>query len=64
MKYLKPYPCFALQWEPTLKGYLQFLGESKVVYETFEDIMKQASHPECECAAVLALQEQLFIPKR
>lgn len=39
---------FCLQWSPSLKGYLQFLAESEVVYKTFEDIMTEASHPECE----------------
>jgi heme oxygenase len=33
-------------WAPTLKGYLQFLAESKVVYETFEDVLKDERHPE------------------
>lgn len=36
-------------WAPTLWGYQQFLAESKVVYNAFEDIMHQASdawHPE------------------
>lgn len=31
---------------PTLAGYQQFLAESKVVYETFEDIMRDEAHPE------------------
>eukprot|EP00878_Enallax_costatus_P013978 GHUV01014617.1.p1 GENE.GHUV01014617.1~~GHUV01014617.1.p1 ORF type:complete len:184 (+),score=52.94 GHUV01014617.1:597-1148(+) len=35
-----------LQWAPTLNGYLQFLAESKVVYETFEDVLKDEKHPE------------------
>jgi hypothetical protein len=56
-----------LQWAPTLNGYLQFLAESEVVYNAFESIMQEASHPECECpassrqqaAAYQASQEQL-----
>jgi hypothetical protein len=42
---------FCLQWAPTLWGYQQFLAESKVVYDAFEDVMHQVSdswHPECE----------------
>jgi hypothetical protein len=38
----------ASQWTPTLKGYLAFLNESKAVYETFESIMADGRHPECE----------------
>lgn len=33
-------------WAPTLQGYLQFLAESEVVYNAFESIMQEASHPE------------------
>eukprot|EP00882_Tetradesmus_deserticola_P004021 GHRQ01004248.1.p1 GENE.GHRQ01004248.1~~GHRQ01004248.1.p1 ORF type:complete len:263 (+),score=79.28 GHRQ01004248.1:105-893(+) len=33
-------------WAPTLKGYLQFLAESEVVYSAFESIMQEAAHPE------------------
>eukprot|EP00775_Hariotina_reticulata_P008943 gene8943-9120_t len=33
-------------WDPSVKGYLQFLAESQEVYQTFESIMKAASHPE------------------
>jgi hypothetical protein len=40
-----------LQWAPTQQGYLQFLAESEVVYNAFESIMQEASHPECECPA-------------
>jgi hypothetical protein len=41
--------CFlCFQWAPTLNGYLQFLAESEVVYNAFESIMQEASHPECE----------------
>ncbi len=36
------------QWAPTLNGYARFLAESKIVYQTFEDIMAGAGHPECE----------------
>lgn len=33
-------------WAPTLNGYARFLAESKIVYQTFEDIMAGAGHPE------------------
>lgn len=36
------------QWEPTREGYLRFLVESKTLFQTLEDIVAQASHPECE----------------
>ena len=34
--------------EPSLKGYLQFLAESRVVYSTLEQIMAEAPKQECE----------------
>ena len=37
-----------LQWEPTREGYLRFLVESKTLFKTLEDIVAEASHPECE----------------
>jgi len=33
-----------MQWVPTREGYLQFLAESKVMYEALETIMAEASH--------------------
>eukprot|EP00238_Polyblepharides_amylifera_P008170 CAMPEP_0196584734 /NCGR_PEP_ID=MMETSP1081-20130531/48288_1 /TAXON_ID=36882 /ORGANISM="Pyramimonas amylifera, Strain CCMP720" /LENGTH=205 /DNA_ID=CAMNT_0041906053 /DNA_START=378 /DNA_END=995 /DNA_ORIENTATION=- len=32
------------QWQPTREGYLQFLSESKAVYQAMEDIMMRASN--------------------
>ena len=32
---------------PTRKGYLQFLAESKAVYDTLEQIVEDAAHPDC-----------------
>lgn len=41
-----------LQMTPSLQGYLQFLAESKVVYDTFEDVLTDKRHPECkECSS-------------
>jgi len=37
-----------MQWVPTREGYLQFLAESKVMYEALETIMAEASHDSCE----------------
>jgi heme oxygenase len=31
-----------MEWKPTVEGYLNFLVESKVVYNTFESLMKNA----------------------
>ena len=36
------------QWEPSHRGYLQFLAESQVVYNTLDGIIAEASHPECK----------------
>ncbi|XP_004513605.1 heme oxygenase 1, chloroplastic-like isoform X2 [Cicer arietinum] len=33
------------KWEPTVDGYLRFLIDSKVVYDTLEKIVQQASYP-------------------
>lgn len=37
-----------LQWKPTREGYLRFLVESELVYDALEQIVQQASVPECE----------------
>lgn len=36
-----------LQWQPTREGYLQFLAESRLLFQTLEDIMAEAPHPDC-----------------
>lgn len=36
------------KWEPTVDGYLRFLIDSKVVYDTLEKIVQQASYPYCK----------------
>lgn len=36
------------QFVPTREGFLAFMVESKVVYDAFEDIARQAVQPECE----------------
>ena len=37
------------RWEPTVEGYLRFLVDSKLVYDTLERIVEKAAFPECEC---------------
>lgn len=34
------------KWEPSHRGYLQFLAESQVVYTTLDSIIAEAEHPE------------------
>lgn len=41
------------KWEPTVEGYLKFLVDSKLVYDTLETIVGQASFPECEFVSFL-----------
>lgn len=41
------HPC-TLQWEPKLAGYMQFMAESKVVYDTFEELLAAGAQPYCE----------------
>lgn len=38
----KPWP----KWEPTIDGYLKFLVDSKLVYDTLDKILDQADFPE------------------
>jgi heme oxygenase len=38
----KPFP----KWQPTREGYLKFLAESKTLFETLEDIVEAAPHPD------------------
>eukprot|EP00262_Sarcandra_glabra_P005585 TRINITY_DN17307_c0_g1_i1.p1 TRINITY_DN17307_c0_g1~~TRINITY_DN17307_c0_g1_i1.p1 ORF type:complete len:288 (+),score=43.76 TRINITY_DN17307_c0_g1_i1:121-984(+) len=33
------------KWEPSIQGYLRFLVDSKVVYDTLETIVQKAAHP-------------------
>lgn len=33
------------KWEPTIEGYLKFLVDSKVVYDTLEDVVQKATYP-------------------
>ena len=35
------------QWEPTREGYLKFLAESKALFQTLENIVEEAPHPDC-----------------
>lgn len=41
------------KWEPTVEGYLKFLVDSKLVYDTLETIVGRASFPECEFVSFL-----------
>ena len=50
---------FALQWQPTRQGYLNFLAESKVVYDTLERLVAEAPRPECEHLSQPSLVTQL-----
>lgn len=37
------------KWEPTVDGYLRFLVDSKLVYDTLEGIIEKAPFPSCKC---------------
>lgn len=45
---LTPPHCACLQWQPSRRGYLRFLTESKQVYDKLEGIVAEAPFPECE----------------
>jgi heme oxygenase len=36
------------KWEPTVDGYLRFLVDSKIVYDTLEKIVQDAAYPYCK----------------
>lgn len=36
------------KWEPSIEGYLRFLVDSKLVYDTLEEIVEKAPIPSCE----------------
>ena len=36
------------KWEPSIDGYLRFLVDSKLVYDTLEEIIQKAPIPSCE----------------
>ena len=36
------------KWDPTVDGYLRFLVDSKLVYDTLEGIVDKAAFPSCE----------------
>lgn len=36
------------KWNPSVEGYLKFLVDSKLVYDTLEKIVHEAPHPFCE----------------
>lgn len=37
-----------VKWEPTFDGYLRFLVDSKLVFDTLETIVSNAAYPYCE----------------
>jgi heme oxygenase (biliverdin-producing, ferredoxin) len=43
------------KWEPSVEGYLRFLVDSKLVFQTLEAIVERAAVPWCECSALLSL---------
>jgi heme oxygenase len=40
------------RWEPTAEGYLRFLVDSRLVFQTLEDIVDRAAVPWCEWTAI------------
>lgn len=42
-----------VQWQPTRQGYLNFLAESKQVYDTLERLVKEAPQEECEYKSLI-----------
>jgi len=48
------------KWQPTVEGYLRFLVDSKLVFETLEAIVDRAAVPWCQCTATLLLPACFF----
>ncbi|TQD93445.1 hypothetical protein C1H46_020964 [Malus baccata] len=44
----EPQEGLVAKWEPTVDGYLKFLVDSELVYDTLEEIVEKASFPSCE----------------
>lgn len=49
------------KWEPSINGYLRFLMDSKLVYDTLEAIVQKAPHPSCKIFDLLVLISFNFI---
>lgn len=43
------------KWEPSIEGYLRFLVDSKVVYDTLESIVDKAVCPACKTFDIIPL---------
>ena len=50
-----------LQWQPSRKGYLRFLTESKQVYDTVESIIAEAPLPECAATSVVSAHLEVLV---
>jgi heme oxygenase (biliverdin-producing, ferredoxin) len=48
------------KWQTTVEGYLRFLVDSKLVFQTLEAIVDRAVVPWCECSAVLLFSSVSF----
>ncbi|KAM1321410.1 hypothetical protein PS2_014098 [Malus domestica] len=44
----EPHEGLVAKWEPTVDGYLKFLVDRLLVYDTLEEIVEKASFPSCE----------------
>jgi hypothetical protein len=43
------------KWDPNVDGYLRFLVDSKLVYDTLEGIVDKAAFPSCEFLALISI---------
>lgn len=43
------------KWEPSIEGYLRFLVDSKVVYDTLESIVDKAAFPACKMLDITSM---------
>ncbi|GKE58699.1 heme oxygenase 1, chloroplastic [Tanacetum coccineum] len=49
------------KWEPSIEGYLKFLVDSKLVYDTLEKIVDKADFPECKFLSMFELYDCEYV---
>lgn len=48
-----------VKWEPSVHGYLKFLVDSKLVFDTLEGIAQKATFPCCEYRTLVSVCQQV-----
>lgn len=48
-----------VKWEPSVDGYLKFLVDSKLMFDTLEGITQKATFPCCEYRTFVSVYQQV-----